>query len=356
MDCLASTDHPATNCLEIEASWRILETREKDGFLNKKLSEKPMVQNITKTAVESKKMVPRSSMDSADFDHYRVLYGITESDLEAVANVGEKLRPDLGKLVDDFYTWLPHLPEYERFFPDADSTNRVKELQKTYWTEFFRGRVNEEYFESRKRVGAVHATIGLSLRAYFAAMNTMLSLIFNQMENAGIGDTSCTRAITKLVHLDTSIVVDTFSELTNQTISQQSEAIMAMSTPVTAIWDNILLLPVVGLIDSRRAHDIMNAMLTRIKETEATVFILDISGVAAMDTAVANHLIKMTKAARLMGCTCIISGVSPAIASTVVELGIDVGTISTRANLKDALSLAFAQTGAQLVGRDSTRD
>jgi rsbT co-antagonist protein RsbR len=89
-------------------------------------------------------------------------------------------------------------------------------------------------------------------------------------------------------------------------------------------------------------------MLQRIKETEARVFILDISGVAVMDTAVANHLIKMTKASLLMGCECIISGISPAIAGTIVELGIDVGTVNTRSNLKDALSLAFDRTGAKI--------
>ena len=292
----------------------------------------------------------QSSVDSANVDYYRALYGITDLDLETVATVGSKLLPELDRLVDDFYEWLPQLKEYDLFFPDAQSTDRIKALQKRYWEDFFSGNVDEAYLESRKRVGAVHASIGLSLQAYFAAMNTMLTLIHDHMGQVGFTDSNHIASITKLVHLDTSVVVDSFSVLTNQTISHQSEAIMAMSTPVTAIWDNILLLPVVGIIDSRRAHDIMDAMLTRIKETEATVFILDISGVAAMDTAVANHLIKMTKAARLMGCTCIISGVSPAIASTIVELGIDVGTVSTRANLKDALSLAFSKTDLQLVG------
>ena len=293
---------------------------------------------------------PPTSIDSADFERYTTLYGITSEDLAKVVEVGKKVVPALEEVVDAFYDWLPALPEFDAFFPDSDSTLRVKGLQRTYWTDFFRGKVDETYVESRKRVGAVHATIGLSLQAYFAAMNTMMSLILDQAERADLKAEDYAASIAKVIHLDTSIVVDTFSEITNRTIRQQSEAIMAMSTPVTAIWDDILLLPVVGLIDSQRAHDIMKAMLNRIKDTEATVFILDISGVAAMDTAVANHLIKMTKAARLMGCMCIISGVSPAIASTVVELGIDVGTVNTRANLKDALSLAFSHTGAPISG------
>jgi rsbT co-antagonist protein RsbR len=116
---------------------------------------------------------------------------------------------------------------------------------------------------------------------------------------------------------------------------------MEMSTPVTQIWEGILLLPLVGLIDSKRAQDIMNASLAKIAETQARSFILDISGVGVVDTAVANHLIKVTKATRLMGCECAISGVSPAIAQTIVELGIDVGEVKTTANMRDALSAAF---------------
>ena len=124
-----------------------------------------------------------------------------------------------------------------------------------------------------------------------------------------------------------------------------------MSTPVTAIWRDILLLPIVGVVDSRRAQEIMSAMLAKISDTQSKAIILDISGVAVVDTAVANHLIKITKATKLMGCECTISGVSPAIAQTVVELGIDVGEIQTTANLRDALGMAFDRVGASLADR-----
>jgi rsbT co-antagonist protein RsbR len=128
---------------------------------------------------------------------------------------------------------------------------------------------------------------------------------------------------------------------------------MEMSTPVTQLWTGILMLPVVGIIDSKRAQDVMNAMLTSIAESQARNFILDISGVAVVDTAVANHLIKITKASALMGCSCIISGISPAIAQTIVELGIEVGTVETTATMKDALGSAFRKLGLRLVDRGS---
>jgi rsbT co-antagonist protein RsbR len=124
-----------------------------------------------------------------------------------------------------------------------------------------------------------------------------------------------------------------------------------MSTPVTEVWEDVLMLPIVGMIDSRRAQDIMTAVLSKIGETHARSLILDISGVAVMDTAVANHLIKISKASRLMGSVCIISGVSPAIAQTMVELGINVGDVRTTATLRDALTVALRDAGVELQRR-----
>lgn len=119
-----------------------------------------------------------------------------------------------------------------------------------------------------------------------------------------------------------------------------------MSTPVTPIWDEILLLPLVGVVDSTRTDDIMRKSLNRISETRSKVFILDISGVPTVDTAVANQLIKITKATRLMGCETVISGLSPAIAHTMVDLGVDVGSVRTTATLRDAFKISLRQVGS----------
>lgn len=123
-----------------------------------------------------------------------------------------------------------------------------------------------------------------------------------------------------------------------------------MSTPVMPIWDAILLLPLVGVVDSARTDDVMRKSLERISETRSKVFILDISGVPAVDTAVANQLLKITKATQLMGCETIISGLSPAIARTMVDLGVDVGEVRTTATLRDAFSISLRKVGGQTAG------
>jgi methyl-accepting chemotaxis protein len=131
-------------------------------------------------------------------------------------------------------------------------------------------------------------------------------------------------------------VVKFASDITAE-VQKRSLALLEMSTPVTKIWDGVLFAPIVGIVDSKRSVDIMNKALSSIADTRASTLLLDIGGVAVVDTAVANHLIKIAKAAVLMGCRTIISGISPAIAQTVAELGIDLGAIQTTSTIEAAL-------------------
>ncbi len=116
---------------------------------------------------------------------------------------------------------------------------------------------------------------------------------------------------------------------------------MDSDTPITILWDGILLIPVVGPVDSLRANRLMEDMLERIPKDDTRIVILDILGVLAVDSSVANHLLKMSKASRLMGCEFIISGISPAIAQSMVQLGIDLRDIDSTTTVKGALELAF---------------
>jgi methyl-accepting chemotaxis protein len=127
----------------------------------------------------------------------------------------------------------------------------------------------------------------------------------------------------------------------HQMRENMDRALQAMSTPVTPIWDEVLLLPLVGIVDSTRTDDAMKTTLDKITSTGAKMFILDISGVPSVDTAVANQLIKITKATKIMGCETIVSGVSSSIAHTIVELGIDIGEMLTTSSLRDAVSMSL---------------
>ena len=128
-----------------------------------------------------------------------------------------------------------------------------------------------------------------------------------------------------------------------KTIFQQQADLMELSSPVSKVWDNTLKLPVIGTLDSQRTQIMMENLLEKIVETGCTISILDITGVPTVDTQVANHLLKTVTSARLLGAECIISGISPAIAQTIVHLGIDLSSIRTKATLQDAMIYAMKQ-------------
>ncbi|MGR3453910.1 STAS domain-containing protein [Pseudooceanicola sp.] len=148
-------------------------------------------------------------------------------------------------------------------------------------------------------------------------------------------------------------LVDAFAIYTNevfiaereQIIERQREEMLELSTPVVELWDRVLTLPLIGTLDSARAQEVMENLLETILERQAEVVIVDITGVGTVDTQVAQHLLRAAAAVRLMGAECIISGISPMIAQTMVQLGIDVGTVSTRSSIRTALADALKKVG-----------
>lgn len=142
-------------------------------------------------------------------------------------------------------------------------------------------------------------------------------------------------------------------------ISRQHRDMLELSTPVVTLWDDILALPLIGTLDSARTQVVMESLLQRIVDTEARIAILDITGVPTVDTLVAQHLLKTVAAARLMGADCIISGIRPQIAQTIVHLGVDLGHVTTKATLREAFAVALERTnqrvGVQLPRASDTR-
>ena len=150
------------------------------------------------------------------------------------------------------------------------------------------------------------------------------------------------------------LTVDAAVGFREQTIARQQEEMLELSTPVVKLWEGILALPLIGTLDSARTQVVMESLLNAIVETNSQVAIIDITGVPTVDTLVAQHLIKTITAARLMGADCYLSGIRPAIAQTIVHLGIDLVDIQTKAKLSDAFALALLRMGKTVVSTKST--
>ena len=155
--------------------------------------------------------------------------------------------------------------------------------------------------------------------------------------------------ISKLIDHFSIGTFETFIKVREEVILRQTDEISDISTPVIQVWDGILALPIIGTLDSARTQVVMENLLQKIVETGSGIAILDISGVPAVDSLVAQHLIKTVSATRLMGAECIISGIRPEIAQTVVHLGIDLSNVITKASLAAALKAAFTMLKLQVI-------
>jgi rsbT co-antagonist protein RsbR len=142
---------------------------------------------------------------------------------------------------------------------------------------------------------------------------------------------------------------ESFLKRREDVIVRQQQEMMELSTPVVTLWAGVLALPLIGTLDSARTQVVMESLLQRIVDTGSTIAILDITGVPTVDTLVAQHLLKTVAAARLMGADCIISGIRPQIAQTIVHLGVDLNTVTTKATLADAFAIALKRTGLGIV-------
>ncbi|MBG9387059.1 STAS domain-containing protein [Caenimonas aquaedulcis] len=155
-------------------------------------------------------------------------------------------------------------------------------------------------------------------------------------------------AISSVVDRMAQWTVTTYQQSREEVIKRQQAELLELSTPVIKLWEGVLAVPMIGTLDSARTQLVMEALLQRIVETGSQLAIIDITGVPTVDTLVAQHLLKTVSAIRLMGADCIISGIRPQIAQTIVHLGIDLQGIATKASLADALLLALQQGGYKI--------
>jgi rsbT co-antagonist protein RsbR len=286
-------------------------------------------------------------------------FDVTDHDLDLIREAGTHLVPQLDGFVHDWYAWLRGHDEFDAFFGNADELLlHVQRQQVRHWASFFQGEVDDRYIAARRHVGSVHGRIDLPNVIYLAGMFMSDRMLHERL--ASVRPTperldAMAGAIAKMVYVDTYLVLDQINQTQRQAAARaaeenalleaRSEALLEQATPVTPIWEGILLLPLIGVLDSSRTQEIMTKTLAMISESRTKVFMLDISGVRTVDTAVANQLVKITQATRLMGCEAIVSGISPEIAFTMVELGVGIGQIRTTATLRDAFEIALTIVG-----------
>lgn len=283
-------------------------------------------------------------MKVRDISYYKRFYFITDEALAKLAETEKQMEVEMRQCFDELYSYLSAHPEYSNFYMEA-LIPVVQSAENELWLDITAARYDDRFIAASYSFGEFFASSGLPLKAHLESLMAMYESTYRAFVRQGLNDGDRMMTMNKMARTTLDIVSEVDNNNIQKKLAEQNDTLRELSTPVAEIWNGILLLPLVGFIDSKRAKDMMETMLSNVAEKQAKVFILDISGVAIVDTAVANHLIKMTKASRLMGCDCIISGISGPIAQTIVELGIQIDEIETTGSMRDALALAMKRTG-----------
>lgn len=278
-----------------------------------------------------------------------------EEDAQALKELGDVARKYADPVIEEFYRHVMSFEETRAFFRDPKVLERVKRLQREYFLRLTEGDYGPDYVANRLRIGTVHERINLAPKWYLGMYNFYLRLVATRLTEAFPDDPgkalSLFLRLMKLVFLDIGLAVDTYIYARESTMRKQQEAIRELSTPVLQIRERLLLLPIIGVIDTHRARLITDGLLHSIRDTRAKVIVMDVTGVATIDTKVANHLIQTVTAARLMGAFVIVTGLSSDVAQALVGLGLDLAKLNTAGDLQGGIEEA-----ERLLGYRTVRD
>lgn len=252
--------------------------------------------------------------------------------------------------------WTENQYSTQALNDDLISSEEIKEQSNELLSSFLKnltenniGDINspafDEVIESLSDISITRAKLGFSPKETGVFVNGMKNAILEVLETAFVTEPAKLFAVSKKLYylFDNFSVIsfETFIRGREEVIIRQTDEISEISTPVIRVWEGILALPIIGTLDSARTQVVMENLLEAIVETGSSIAILDISGVPAVDSLVAQHLMKTVAATRLMGAECVISGIRPEIAQTIVHLGIDLSNIITKASLAHALKFSF---------------
>ena len=267
----------------------------------------------------------------------------TDEDEARLGEVNALAAQYADEVIDELYEHFLKFEETKRFFNDPAVLAYVKQKQRAYFLRLTTGSYDSEYVKDRLEIGSTHERIGLDVKWYLGAYNRYLrsvgSRILGSYEDADSAQ-QMLFSLLKLVFLDIGFALDTYIDDREQTIREQQQALLELSTPVLPVRDGLLIVPIIGLLDAKRAQQLMEQLLPAIHANRARVVVVDITGVPSVDSHVANHLVQTVEAARLMGATAIVTGVSAEVAQTLVKLGLDLGKLSTVGDLQGGLELA----------------
>jgi rsbT co-antagonist protein RsbR len=248
------------------------------------------------------------------------------------------------EIIEDFYGHILRFESAAQQFSSEKQIERVKAGQKRYFTELISAALDDEYIGERRRIGRIHEAAGITPTLYIGAyayyLNRLGLLILQKMAVEPERAFQLYLSLQKIAHFDMALALETYVDAREQTIETQQREMSELPTPVLKLKDGLILIPVVGSLDTSRARMLTVAMLEGIRDYRAQAVVLDITGVAFVDSLVANSLIQTMQAARLMGARSVLTGVSAEVAQAMVKIGVTNSALNTAGDLQSGIEAA----------------
>ena len=292
----------------------------------------------------SKALMREMGLDEANIERRKKIVGFEASDLPRIAAIRDVVTQHTDDYVTTFFNHLSGLDEARPLIASRAIVERARKLKKEHLVAMAQGEYGMKYVEQRIELGTLYAKVGLDARVFLGAFHQLLkqigSAVMKQPDRKPADGFESFMSLKKIAFFDIGLIVDVLVFERERVIRQQQESIRELSTPVLQIRERLLLLPIIGVIDTQRARLITESLLRSIRANRAKVVVMDITGVATIDSKVSNHLLQTVTAARLMGAHVIVTGLSAEVAQSLVALGIELSKLNTVGDLQGGLEEA----------------
>jgi rsbT co-antagonist protein RsbR len=279
-----------------------------------------------------------------DITRRKTFVGLEPADIDRIVSTKDIVVGKADDLANVFFAFLRGIEEAGPLFERADILAESKRLKREHLVAMVQGKYDKPYVDQRLQLGLIYSKVALDVRVFLGAFHHLMKAVGAAIMHDGRNDPTAAfekfMSLKKVGFFDIGIIVDVMVAERERLISQQQEAIRELSTPVLQVRDRLLILPIIGMIDTFRAKQLTEGLLHAIRANRAKVAVMDITGVAAVDSKVANHLVQTVAAARLMGAVVIVTGLSADVAQALVALGVDLRSITTVGDLQGGLELA----------------
>jgi rsbT co-antagonist protein RsbR len=301
-----------------------------------------MSTQITEGASQS--LMHEMGLDDAAIAHRKRIVGFEPDDLPRIAGLRDLIAQRAEDYVATFFTHLAGLEEARPLLASRAIVDRARQLKRRHLVAIAGGDYGAAYVQERIELGLLYAKAGLDARVFLGAFHALLKQIgsdaMKRSERGPSESFESFMSLKKIAFFDISLIIDILVFERERIIRQQQEAIRELSTPVLQIRERLLLLPIIGIIDTHRARMITDGLLHAIRANRAKVVVMDVTGVVTIDSRVANHLLQTVTAARLMGAVVIVTGLSSDVAQALVALGIELSKLNTIGDLQGGLEEA----------------